>query len=86
MCPHSSSADLEADDQMAHGYWQESMLMHDLLNRDMTRPAVLKEAGSIIQPIQFSKQYAEQGADRGAMSKRRKTAVVAGGMPGKGRR
>ena len=52
----------------------------------MTRPPVLKEAGSIIQPIQFNKSYAEQSEERGAVSQRRKTAVVSGGMPAKGRR
>ncbi|KAK9837770.1 hypothetical protein WJX74_004747 [Apatococcus lobatus] len=54
--------------------------------RDMTRPPVLKEAGSIIQPIQFSRSYAEQSKERGAVSKRRKTAVVSGGVPAAGRR
>ena len=62
------------------------LLIDSFWCRDMTRPPVIKEAGSIIQPIQFNKSYADQSQERGPVSQRRKTAVIAGGVPAKGQR
>lgn len=47
--------------------------------RDMTRPAVLKSTGVVIQPIQYSKPLAEHSKEMaGGMAK---VAKVAGGKP-----
>jgi U3 small nucleolar RNA-associated protein 14 len=51
--------------------------------RNLTRPAVLKDAGVIIEPIRYSKHLAEEhhGSRPPKASKRPAVSTVAGGMP-----
>lgn len=49
--------------------------------RNLTRPAVIKDAGVIIQPVRFSKAVAEHSGKAGSGSKRAAVQTVAGGMP-----
>lgn len=54
--------------------------------RNLTRPAVEKDAGVIIEPIRFSKAMAQHGEQAGKNAKRAPVTVVAGGMPKKSRK
>ena len=45
------------------------------------RPAVLKQAGVIIQPLKFSKAAAKQAAEMPKGSLRTPVSVVAAGVP-----
>ena len=47
----------------------------------MVRPAVLKQAGVVIQPLKFSKAAAKQAADIPQGSLRTPVSVVAAGVP-----
>jgi U3 small nucleolar RNA-associated protein 14 len=49
--------------------------------RDLTRPAVLKDAGVIIEPIRYSAAVAEHEGKAGKGAKRAAVLTVAGGMP-----
>lgn len=58
----------------------------DVSFRNLTRPAVLKDAGVIIEPIRFSKHMAQHDEQVGKNAKRAAVTTVAGGMPKKSRR
>ena len=49
--------------------------------RNLTRPAVLKDAGVIIEPARFSAAGAEHGARAPKGSRKAAVITVAGGMP-----
>lgn len=49
--------------------------------RNLTRPAVLKDAGVIIEPIRFSQHAAEAASSQPKATKRPAVATIAGGMP-----
>lgn len=51
--------------------------------RDLTRPAVLTTPGVIIEPVRFSKPLAADMESRPKVAKRKKVAVLSGGMPKK---
>eukprot|EP00887_Chlorella_sp_A99_P001155 scaffold14.g1155.t1 len=53
----------------------------DAAFRNFTRPAILKDAGVIIEPIRFSKAVAEYDDAPAKASKRPAVVTVAGGMP-----
>jgi hypothetical protein len=52
----------------------------DAAFRNLTRPAVLKDAGVIIEPIRYSKAAAEHAQQAPTRSKRAAVSTVAGGM------
>jgi hypothetical protein len=63
------------------------------MRRDLTRPAVIKEAGLLIQPLQYSRGASEKTAGNtgtrgprpakgdGPSKSRPRVKVLAGGMP-----
>ncbi|KXZ48222.1 hypothetical protein GPECTOR_29g127 [Gonium pectorale] len=57
--------------------------------RDLTRPAVLKQAGVVIEPLRFSESAAKDAGLRGKEAERKREAkrvlTVAGGMPRAGK-
>lgn len=57
----------------------------DAAFRNLTRPAVIKSAGAVIEPLRYSKGVADYGSSSGA--KARGVVTVAGGVPlhGEGR-
>lgn len=58
----------------------------DVSFRNLTRPAVLKDAGVIIEPIRFSKAMAEHDEQMPKSAKRAAVTTVAGGMPKKSKK
>eukprot|EP00884_Botryococcus_braunii_P004423 jgi/Botrbrau1/13982/Bobra.117_2s0012.1 len=60
----------------------------DAVFRDLTRPAVLKVTGSIIQPLRYSEKSAAVAVQQhlGKVPTRKKTALVAAGIPRPSRR
>ncbi|PSC76740.1 U3 small nucleolar RNA-associated 14-like protein A isoform A [Micractinium conductrix] len=53
--------------------------------RNLTRPAVIKDAGVIIEPIRFSKAMAQHDEQAPKSTKRAAVTTIAGGMPKKSR-
>ena len=69
---------------LCHSPSPSSTCPADASFRNLTRPAVLKDAGVIIEPIRYSKHIAEEhhgGGKAVKASKRPAVATVAGGMP-----
>ncbi|KAL4441441.1 hypothetical protein ABPG77_001945 [Micractinium sp. CCAP 211/92] len=58
----------------------------DVSFRNLTRPAVLKDPGVIIEPIRFSKAMAEHDEQMPKSAKRAAVTTVAGGMPKKSKK
>ena len=53
--------------------------------RELTRPAIIKRDGVMIQPLKYSKPLADQKLPANN-AERKKVAVVSGGMPKKSKR
>jgi U3 small nucleolar RNA-associated protein 14 len=62
----------------------------DVAFRDLTRPAVLKQAGVTIEPLRFSEPLAKElghtGKKAEAEREARRVVTVAGGMPTRGKK